>query len=111
MVWSEPCYLLPLNNFYGWALSQKFPVNNFEWIKDPSQCNEHFINSYAEESVKGYFPEVGAQYTEKLHELHNGLPFLPERMIIDKVEELVANLHGKTKYVIHIRNLKEALNH
>ena len=32
-------------------------------------------------------------------------------MKIEKVEKLVANLHDKTKYVIHIRNVKHALNH
>ena len=48
---------------------------------------------------------------EKLYELHNYLPFLPERMKIEKVEEVVANLHDKTEYVIQIRNLKQALNH
>ena len=60
--------------------------------------------------MKGVF-EVDVQYLEKLHELHNDLPFLPERMKIKQVEKLVANLHDKTEYVIHIRNLKEALNH
>ena len=60
---------------------------------------------------KIYFLEVDVQYLEKLHELHNDLPFLPERLQIEKVKELVANLHDKTEYVIHIRNLKQALNH
>ena len=46
------------------------------------------------------------QYLGKLHEVHNDLPFLPERMNIRKVEKLVANLHDKTSYVIHIINLK-----
>ena len=32
-------------------------------------------------------------------------------MKIEKVEKLVANLHKKTEYVIHKRNLKQALNH
>ena len=99
------------NNLYGWAMSQKLPVNNFEWIKDTSQFNEDFIKNYNEESDEGYFLEVDVQYLEKLHELHNDLPFLPERMKIEKVEKLVANLHDKTEYVIHIRNLKQALNH
>ena len=32
-------------------------------------------------------------------------------MKIGKVDKLVTNLHDKTEYVIHIRNLKQALNH
>ena len=32
-------------------------------------------------------------------------------MQIEKVEQLVANLHDKTEYAIHIRNLKQELNH
>ena len=42
-----------------------------------------------------------------MHEPHNNLPFLPERM---KIEKLVANFHGKEENFIHIRNLKQALN-
>ena len=52
-----------------------------------------------------------SSYLEKLHELPNDLLFLPERMKTEKVEKLVANLHDKTEYVIHTRNLKQALNH
>ena len=32
-------------------------------------------------------------------------------MKIEKVEKVVANLHDKTEYVIHVRNLKQALDH
>ena len=31
-------------------------------------------------------------------------------MKIEKVKKLVTNLHDKTEYIIHIRNLKQALN-
>ena len=48
---------------------------------------------------------------EELHELHNDLPFLPERRKIGKVERLAANLQDKTEYAIHIRNSKHALYH
>ena len=64
-----------VNNLYGWAMSQKFSLNNFEWIKDTSQFNEDFIKNYNEESDEGYFLEVDVQYLENLHEFHNDLPF------------------------------------
>ena len=70
-----------------------------------------FCAVYNEESEEGYFLEADVQYAENLHNLHNDLPFLPERKKIEKVEKFVANLHDKTEYVIHIRNLKQALNH
>ena len=65
-------------------MSQRLPVNIFEWIEDTSKFNEDFIKSYNEESDEGYFLEVTVQYPEKLHELHNDLPFLPKRMKIEK---------------------------
>ena len=43
-----------VNNFFGWAMSQKLPGNNFGSIKDTFQINENFIKSYREESGKGY---------------------------------------------------------
>ena len=32
-----------LNNLYGWTMSRKLPVNNFDWIEDTSQFNEDFV--------------------------------------------------------------------
>ena len=56
-------------------MSQRLPVNNFESIEDTSQFNGDFIKNYNEEGDEGYFLELDVQYTEKLHELHNDLPF------------------------------------
>ena len=100
-----------INNFNGWAMSQNLPVNKFGWIEDTSQFNDDFIKNYDGQSNEEYFLEVDVQYAEKLHELHNDLPFLSERMKIEKVEKSVTNLHDKTEYVIHVKNLKLALNH
>ena len=47
-----------VNNFYGWAMSQKLPVNNFEWIEETSLFSEDFIKSYNEKSEGGCFLEV-----------------------------------------------------
>ena len=46
-----------------------------------------------------------------MHEFQNDLPFLPERIKIEIVEKLVVNLHDKKEFVIHIRNLEQALNY
>ena len=92
-------------------MSQKLPVNKFEWIEDTSQFNEDIIKHYNEKSDEGYFLEVDVQYPEKLHEPHNDLPFLLERMKLGKIKKFVTNLLDETEYVMHMRNLKQALNH
>ena len=39
--------------------------------------------------------EGDGHYLEKLHELHNDLPFLAERMKIHKIRKFVSNWHGE----------------
>ena len=69
---------LDANNLYGWAMSQKLPVNGFEWVEELSQFKD-FIKNYDEDSNNGYFYEVDVEYSKNLFSLHNDLPFLPER--------------------------------
>ena len=52
-------------------MSQKHPVNDFEWVEDISEFNENFIKIYNEERDEEYFLEVDVQYPEKLHKLQN----------------------------------------
>ena len=70
---------------HQWAMLQKLPVNNFQWIKDTSGFNEDTIKYYNEESNEEYFLEVYGQYLQKLCELHNNLPLLPEGITVKKV--------------------------
>ena len=102
---------LDANNLYGWAVSQKLPVNGFKWVKNSSQFNESFIRDYDENSDIGYFLEVDIDYPKKLFNLHKDLPFLPDREKVNKVEKLICCIEDKEKYVIHTRVLKQALNH
>ena len=100
-----------VNNIYGWGMSQKLPLGTFKWVKETSVFNEDFIKSYNDETDEEYFLEVDVQCPENLQNLRNDLPSFPERIKIEEVEKFVANLHDKEEYVIHIRNLKQALNH
>ena len=74
-----------VKNLYGWEMLQKLAVNDLEWIKDTTQSNKDFTKSYDEESDGVYFLEVDVPYLEKLHKPHSDLPFLPEKMKIEKV--------------------------
>ena len=47
-----------VNNLHGWAMSQKLPVSNFEWIEETFQFKRDFRKNYNEESDEGYFLEV-----------------------------------------------------
>ena len=102
---------LDANNLYGWAMSQKLPVNGFKWVEDISRINEEFIKNYDENNDKGYILEVDVKYLKKLHDIHSDLPFLPKRMNINKCKKLVCNLRNKNKYVVDIKSLKQALHH
>ena len=91
-------------------MSKKLPVNNFEGSKILVNLMKNLENTIMKKTIKGIFFEVDVQYLKKLHGFHNDLLFLSVRMKIEKFEKLVSNLHDKTEYVIHIRNLNKALN-
>ena len=99
------------NNLYGWAMSKKLPVNGFKWVDDLSMFTEGFIKSYDEEGDIGYLLVVDIEYPKTLRMLHSDLPFLPDRMKVNKVKKLVCNVTDKENYSIHIAALKQALNH
>ena len=62
---SYPAYL-DAKNLYGWAMSQKLPVNGFKWENDISRFKEEFIKNYDENSDVGCFLEVDIEYPKKL---------------------------------------------
>ena len=68
-------------------MSQRLPVSGFKWVNDVSIIDEDFIKNYDEDSDKGYILEVDVKYPKNLLDLHNDLPFLLERMKIDKCKD------------------------
>ena len=77
----ESSYLMYLdaNNLYGWAMSQRLPVNGFEWMEQLSEFDERFIKNYDENNDKWYILKVHVKYPKNLFNLHCDLPFLPEK--------------------------------
>ena len=92
------------NNLYGWPMLQKLPVDGFKWIKKDG------LSKFDENSDIGYILEIDAKYPKNLRKLHSDLPFLPERMKINKCSKLTCTVQDKENYVIHIRVFKQALN-
>ena len=66
--------------------------------------NERFIKSYNENRDIGYFLEVDVEYPKRF-------TILPKREKNNKSRMIVCSIEDKQKYVVHIRALKQALNH
>ena len=99
---NESSYIIYMdaNNLYGYAMSKKLPVDSFEWVEDLSKIDEDFIKNYDEDSDVRYFIEADVEYPKKLNTLHNDLPFLPERIKVNKCEKLICNLYDKKTTLI-----------
>ena len=85
------------NNLYGFAISDPLTVDGFEWMEDLSKIDENFLKNYDKNSDKGYSDilEVDVEYPKNLHGLNSDLPFLAERMKIDKSKKILCNLYDK----------------
>ena len=89
---------------------QNLPTHRFLWKKADNITPEK-IDELVKKDKRGYLLEVDVEYSKELHENHNELPFLTERMKIGRVEKLVPNLKDKKGYVVHIKALDQALKH
>ena len=90
-----------------------------------AKANNKYMKNYDKNKESSYIQYLDAnnlygwamsqkadvKYPQKLHDLHSDLPFLGKRMKFDKCKKLVCNLRNKKKYVVHIRSLKQPLNH
>ena len=77
------------NDLLGWAISKKLPVDWFKWVDDLSMFTEDFMKSCDEEGVVGYLLVVDVKYPIKVPMSHKYLPFLPEKMKINKCAKFV----------------------
>ena len=99
-------------------MSQPLPTGEFKWVdienlKQEARELKKTIDMMVRNSNcgYGYVLEVDVKYPKELHDHHNDLPFMCEKIRVNGVEKLVPNLHDKKKYVIHVKALKQALDH
>ena len=83
-------------------MCKKLPTSNFTWAEDLSIFTENFMKNYDDNSDAGFILEVDTEYPKELFNKHKDLPFLPERMKINKCSKLVCTLYDKENYVMHI---------
>ena len=109
----DSSYLMYLdaNNLYGWAMSKKLPIDSFKWEQDLSMFTPDFIKNYDENSDIGYLFYADIEYPHTLRDKHRDMPFLPDRMLVNKVNKLICSEYDKTNYSVHILALQQALKH
>ena len=110
-----------MNNLYGWAMSEYLPYEGFKWLK-----NVYEFDVMSIKSNRIFSHKVDLAHSDKLHELHNDYPLVPEKLVVssnmlskyckriaDKyeiklggVKKLIPNLGNKTNYVVYYRNLQ-----
>ena len=109
---------LDANNLYVWAMSKPLPTGEFKWVdienlkggaRELKRTTDMMVRN--SNHCYGYVLEVDVKYPKELHDHHNDLPFMCEKIRVSGVEKLVPNLHDKKKYVIHVKALKQALDH
>lgn len=114
------------NNLYGYAMSQFLPHGDFVWSEQ--EYTEEMIKNWPVDGERSAFLEVDLTYPPHLHDSHNDLPCAPENITVGPEhlsayqqdmaanlelslggEKLVTQLTDKTKYVLHMENLKQYL--
>ena len=59
-----------VNNLYGWAMSQKLPVNDFKWVEGISEFDESFIKNYNKNNDVGCFLKFISNTLTMIYHFH-----------------------------------------
>ncbi|XP_060855588.1 uncharacterized protein LOC132933299 [Metopolophium dirhodum] len=96
-------------NLYGKSMLTELPFKDFEWVDNL----DIDVTKIPDDSEVGYILEVDIEYPKHLHKTHNDFPFLPfnECPPNSKVEKLLTTLSSKKNYIVHYKNLKQAISH
>ena len=100
-----------VNNLYGWALSQKLPCGEFEWIEDEMLMSECLERCKANDPFDGDFAytlEVDIETPDEIQDKLDDLPVAPMLQCPpnSKVKKLLLTHEPKYNYVVHCRLLQ-----
>ena len=114
-------YAIPMKRAYIFNTWMQTTFTDGQWFKiyqhmDLNEIMEKTlplkkIDELFKKDKRGYLLEVDMKYPKELHENHNELSFLIQKMKIKKVEKLMPNLKRKKRYVVHTDALDQALKH
>ncbi|XP_075162933.1 uncharacterized protein LOC142235565 [Haematobia irritans] len=104
------------NNLYGYGMSQSLPQKDFDWIVG----DERFLLNFYKENIAnlphdseiGYILEVDIHCPKQFHDFLNDFPPCPEnkKPFGLKFCKLITDFVDKDFYIIHYRNLQQALS-
>ncbi|KAE9532284.1 hypothetical protein AGLY_009907, partial [Aphis glycines] len=92
----------------NWSKAELFIRNQVKWVEP----NLDGLSELTPKSARGRVYEVDISYPQHLHDKHNDLPFLPQNSIPQgsKVRKLMATFERKENYIVHYRNLQQAID-
>ena len=71
---------LDINNEYGKTMTQDLPTHGFKWKEGEGFTPQKIDELVKKKGKEGYLLEVDVEYPKELHENHDDVPFLTERM-------------------------------
>ena len=88
----------------------KLPVDGFNWVKDTFHHKRDFRENCNENKDEAMFLKL-MLIIWNLHNLHNDLPFHLKKWEYWKTWKACSKIAWEKRYFVHIRSLKEAINH
>ena len=68
----------------GFTLSQNLPTDGFKFV-ETININQYFIKDYDGKNEIVFYLKTDLKYRKQLARLCNKLPFLPEKMVVNKL--------------------------
>ena len=101
------------NGLYSKAMMLFLPTGQFIELDETEfdMFTSDYILQLDDEGEYGYWFQVDIEYPSEIHDIHNCLPFFPEKKKVNNVTQLVCTLENKVMYSTHYTMLKLALKH